>query len=737
MNRYLYIICILAVSHFFFSCHSSIYDPESIRRHYFIQDIPENFDWSTTSEVSIEVIPNDRYAGQYHYTIEVFAQNPLLDSAALLCSGGWCNSLQPLKKTLVLPDALKTVYIRQTTPGGRQSVIPVEVINNQISCNFSPVAFTETTQSLSNKRIAVANKDAEAIPETYPSDSKEITPSTGALTTGNYVIQTYTGKLKFTDASHNINIYVAGTWINTAEETTLPQNTKLYILKEGEVYSQKEWKLKVKNNSGLYIAQGGVFKEENDTGISLEFENAVFINEGFLSVDDIDIENKNTKFRNNGEMHIDELDAEQPINITNAGSFYAHDVDLENNATFDNQCYAEIDELELADNARLNIAQGCAVKCHKLECDNSFITMEKLSLLEVTGEAEFEGKNKITGGQHEPALFKMEKLIGDKDKEKQLKFHRNIYIECHKYEAAKELCDFSAGGQMIDPVTGPQLEIPASQCSQGNDYIPEQPEEPEFPIIKTYTQSYTYASEDNYPAPGDYDMNDLVCRIDSVTYVFIDKENVNQLIWHLNILAAGATQALGAAIQLDQLETGMVKNVVYSKNPSLGIFELNSNRTEAGQTYAVIPLFDNVHKLLGYSYPTIVNTISSNASLAKEAQPVNLDITVEFTSPVKESQVDIDDFNYFNFIVSNSDKRVEIHMPKYVRTQKSNTPDDLHEVAQEYMWCIRVPGHFKYPHEWTNITKAYSQFEEWVHSEGTKHTDWYMYPETDMLYQNK
>ena len=64
------------------SCHKELYDSTALGKDYFIQDIPEDFNWSMTSSSSLEVVPYDLYNGQYDYTIEVFNKNPLTNKNA-------------------------------------------------------------------------------------------------------------------------------------------------------------------------------------------------------------------------------------------------------------------------------------------------------------------------------------------------------------------------------------------------------------------------------------------------------------------------------------------------------------------------------------------------------------------------------------------------------------------------------------------------------------------------------
>ena len=49
-------------------------------------------------------------------------------------------------------------------------------------------------------------------------------------------------------------------------------------------------------------------------------------------------------------------------------------------------------------------------------------------------------------------------------------------------------------------------------------------------------------------------------------------------------------------------------------------------------------------------------------------------------------------------------------------------------------WAIEIPGDFKYPTEWTDISDAYPQFYDWAVSGGTVNEDWYNFGEASKLY---
>ena len=133
MNQKLFIFSIAIIMAIVNGCHKKVFDAEAIGRDYFIENIPEGFDWSTISSVDVEITPNDQYDGQYLYTIEFFDKNPISDNSAALLATGWCSGKAPLQKSITLPTSLDTLFVCQTTPGNRRSVMRIPIENNKLT----------------------------------------------------------------------------------------------------------------------------------------------------------------------------------------------------------------------------------------------------------------------------------------------------------------------------------------------------------------------------------------------------------------------------------------------------------------------------------------------------------------------------------------------------------------------------------------------------------------------------
>ena len=59
----------------------------------------------------------------------------------------------------------------------------------------------------------------------------------------------------------------------------------------------------------------------------------------------------------------------------------------------------------------------------------------------------------------------------------------------------------------------------------------------------------------------------------------------------------------------------ITQSVEFSDNTLAKNFNLNNNNIESGQDYAVIPLFDDAHKVLGRDRYEQINTVSDYAGI--------------------------------------------------------------------------------------------------------------------------
>lgn len=268
-----------------------------------------------------------------------------------------------------------------------------------------------------------------------------------------------------------------------------------------------------------------------------------------------------------------------------------------------------------------------------------------------------------------------------------------------------------------------------------NDGIPDNTDDYPNDPLKAYNNYSpgegiygTLAYEDLWPQKGDYDFNDLV-----IDYNYNIITNANNRVVEMDadflVKASGGSYLNSFAFEL-AVSQSTVTNVI-GQQLSGNTFSLNSNKTEANQTNAVIALFDDANTL--FNTEGIVNTNPS----APFHSPVSIDIQVLFDGSFEIS--DLGTAPYNPFILANQRRDYEIHLAGYRNTPLANTTifgthDDDSNIAQEKYyqtsnnlpWAIHLPVSFDYPTETTSIENAYLKFVDWAESGGTAFPNWYL-----------
>ena len=398
---------------------------------------------------------------------------------------------------------------------------------------------------------------------------------------------------------------------------------------------------------------------------------------------------------------------------------------------------------------------GAFIKTSRLYMDNTLIEMGAKAMFTVEEQAEFRYHTKnrgFKGTGNEKALLKMKKAVAtNPDNNDMIHYSGNLQIVCDDHPDSKRdqwgniRWTMTGGAEWASESTNP-VEIAKTECSEGSVTNPLPPTEPEFPTIIETANKYTLLFEDQWPLYGDYDMNDLVLIIKE-RKISINKDNkAEEFTLSLDLSAAGATKSIGAAIMLDGIPASAITQpVVFSDNSLAKNFNVNSNKIENGQDYAVIPLFDDAHNALGRDRYEQINTIKDHSA---NTNPKNISFTIKFSNPISVDELNINKLNVFIFVEGNRNQRKEIHIVGYQPTKLANTDlfggnnDDSSTSRKRYYiskdnlaWGIMVPTDFKWPLEYVNIKSAYSLFESWVTSGGTKNEEWWKTFDSSRVYK--
>lgn len=274
--------------------------------------------------------------------------------------------------------------------------------------------------------------------------------------------------------------------------------------------------------------------------------------------------------------------------------------------------------------------------------------------------------------------------------------------------------------------------------SPGNPGNPT-PETPKKPDIEDNTV-YTYAFEDQWPAYGDFDMNDVVISIDKMTATDENKK----LTIKGRVRAVGSSRKTGVGIQFLNISNSEVvlSGRVQSGTP---VFESNQNNP-------VVIISTNVHK---YCNPgiadddfTFYSTEPSNSS-EYNGDGAEFEIIMTFSS-AEEALKAMNVKNLDVFIISHEAQgnvgRTEVHMANYAPTNLGNTglfgmandasaENTMLNVSRKgyyistegLAWGICIPNSevWSWPREYKMITDVYPDFKNWVINGGkTEDLDW-------------
>lgn len=233
------------------------------------------------------------------------------------------------------------------------------------------------------------------------------------------------------------------------------------------------------------------------------------------------------------------------------------------------------------------------------------------------------------------------------------------------------------------------------------------------------------AFEDNWPAHGDYDMNDAV--IDYNYQIVTNTNNkVVEIIAKYSLRAVGATFRNGFGLSLP-----IAASLIQSSTITGSSSSFNVNNQEPGQENAVFILFDDAHDAIQSN--SIVNTIQENGTVS----PFDFELRIEFIEPVSMNDIGYAPYNPFIFV--SGDRSREVHLPDHLPTDKmdntrfgseydTSDPEQgrYYKSKTNLPWAINIPIKFDYPIEYFPINHAHLKFKIWAESGGKRFEDWYL-----------
>lgn len=765
--------------------------------------IPADFNWKTVKELTISVgVTSDGSPAGSIYIIKIF-NSPLLTNGALIATGA-AKPGSPYVVKISVATPTSTLYIQEIKPNGLVSVVPLNVtsanlsltmlktpgidaaIDNQAAFKSANATFTSPVIAIpANYDVTVNNNNTLQLVGFNTGES-----SAYGNTYKSYIIPagfTRTANIDFGNwLSHSI-LYVQGT-LNIARAVAL-NKCSIVVLNGGKVTVDG-----VSNGGGntatipiIEVKSGGTFTSTSDINIS---NGVTIVNKGTYTAEgnrvDLDV-NSSSKFYNEGTLNVSSTRA--LFSVTNYSSFYnsgtvnATEANLTSYATYLNDPgavtnvgtwyqsnntildnYGEIAATVQFGNSgggtvnnfcriaalhtsfqqmTLNQQAGSLLNTGTFYVNNSTINMFGTSMF-LTGNITGIYGMTLTSSSSVFALFKCTGNIPDmryaaSTVSGKIEFvHSNLTTGTGTNGAGLYSASFVNGALLTKTQT---VNIVGNTCngSLGQIEAPDGGDTGETDLSSYFPSQSgwaSYAFEDLWPYKGDYDLNDIVIAF-NVKWVANSSNLITEIQFKYRIMAVGATKTISAAFQLDNVQSSNIQSVTGQITGTGSPFSIASNGSEQGVSIAVIPVFGNAKNVetfngflnteKGSYIPTEVNTI-----------------VVKFVSPVAQSSLAMDSFNFF--IVPDVREK-EIHLPGYLATSKFNvalasnaslSSNDRFKYNDGMMWGLMFPELFSYPKEKSSIVIAYPHFAEWATSGGTSYSDWYQdlsgYRVTEYLY---
>lgn len=247
------------------------------------------------------------------------------------------------------------------------------------------------------------------------------------------------------------------------------------------------------------------------------------------------------------------------------------------------------------------------------------------------------------------------------------------------------------------------------------------------------TDNYTtyfgmLAFEDLWPNQGDYDLNDVVMYYESKVY----KNAKNQITATIDEFTpywdgAGYNNFNGFGYQL---------SVTPDKVAAVNIAYEN-------YTFAANPLFqlDGKYMEVRVDNDNAIIIVADNMKQAVK-QKSKFTITTTFVNPQAESAAMLPPYNPFIIIDAQKERGKELHLPNYTPTKRADSSyfgkgNDLTDEAQQMYYiskdnmpyAIHIPNikDFDCSGEGIRIDDNYPGFKNWVKSNGSENTDWYLH----------
>lgn len=261
--------CLLITTMFVLaSCmEKDIYDPNYSPE--FGVSVPENFSWSTTKSLTVNVEVNDEYNGKYYYAVRVYDKDPASAANVLpIAALAKVNKDLSFSQKIVIPATVSKLYIAQVFKNADASE---KVVTQEVAISGDVVAYSFGSAKSRSAVATRGNGNATTITvesgKTYQVDSKDLDSENITVENG--------GTLHFINSIilTKCDIYIKdGGKMTAAAGTTLTfdKNSELHNYGEVRIHDIEFW-------NGATLHNGDAVEGEN-SGACLYAENIMLVN---------------------------------------------------------------------------------------------------------------------------------------------------------------------------------------------------------------------------------------------------------------------------------------------------------------------------------------------------------------------------------------------------------------------------------------------------------------------------
>lgn len=689
--------------------------------------VPDGFTSSTTTNVKVDIAVNDEFNGKYGYLVEIFNSNPVSPEKVNAIAAGVIKSNQIFKTEIEIPKAQGFIFVRQTDPRGL-TLTRQYPVKDQVVCDFKNFTSNDVVSAKASKsqnRISVTVPSYTSVPAGAVELRNMTTESIQSNT--NYVISSdYSGTFAHWGTT-GTKLFVTATW-TIPSDFTVQNGLQIIVMNGGKVINSNKQLVLIGNETEIVVMQGGEVALNN---LDLSNYNEIY-NLGKFTAETI---KNNPGIFYNG-----------PGAIFNTNTFYAGGGQYLNEGIMniskfettwgckiENKCTINVSGSFIYENGIIDQSKGSII-ANNMQFNVATLNLSDGSMIKASSKIDFKD-NVAINGSGTTSLVKSPNMECSSG----LTFNGTLVVENNSITNGNKWWSpwtLNSPAQMTS-LNGSSVNIETCSGVVNTGNTGSEPTNPVIPVVTIDESPSTYIFEDGWPLYGDYDMNDLVIRVNSKTIESDANNKAVSMSMEVELLAAGATKTIAAALQLDNvLASDITETVTYSNTPD-GLFILNDKKIEASQENVVIPLFSDAHSFLGSSEHTMINTIKGSKNNVLNTPKVSFKINFP-AGKYSASDLSGDKLNFFIITNGKSAKRVEVHVLGFKPTNlvdlryfgsnndASSVSGNSYYISQDNLaWGLKVPVDFRYPRENVNIKDAYERFSNWLSTGGVQDNNWF------------